>query len=215
MRGVDRRSGREATAGWRRGGLLTALTAVLTALLVGVVGAGAASAATLAADNFEDGNAAGWTTTGGTWIVVNEDSRVLRQSSYAANALARTGAPGWRDYIVSADVRPISFNGLPGHVGVVARAQSTNTYYALVLRPDNTAALLRVVSGRAATLATMPVAVRAGATYDLTFRLVGNALTGWVEGVGFSATDNFILQGPAGLTTTWASASFDNAWVRT
>jgi pectate lyase len=98
---------------------------------------------------------------------------------------------------------------------VVARAQSTDNYYALVLRPDDTAALLRVIGGRTTTLATMRVAVRTGATYDLTFRVVGSTLTGWVEGVGFSASDGFLRQGPAGLTTTWTTASFDNAWVRT
>lgn len=196
---------------WRRGGLLT----VMVALLIGFTGVGVASAATLASDDFEDGNAAGWVTTGGVWIVANENTRVLRQSSLAAGALARTGSLAWRDYTVTAQVEPTSFNGLPGFTGVVARAQSTSNYYALVLRPDNTAALLRVINNNASVLATLRVNVRTGVEYTLSLRASGRTLTGWVDGVRFAATDGFLLQGPAGLTTTWTTASFDNVEVNT
>lgn len=212
MRRTDRLQPGRWADGWRRGGLLT----VLIALLVGFTGVGAASAATLVNDNFEDGNAAGWTTTGGVWIVANENTKVLRQSSLAAGALARIGALSWRDYTVTAQVEPTSFNGLPGFTGVVARASSTTNYYALVLRPDNTAALLRVIGGQAAVLATQRVTVRTGVVYTLALRVAGRALTGSVNGgVRITATDGFLLQGPAGLTTTWTTASFDNVRVDT
>ncbi|MEO3930828.1 hypothetical protein ABGB07_44340 [Micromonosporaceae bacterium B7E4] len=198
-------------SGTRLGGQLV----VLVALLVAVTGVGTASAATLASDDFEDGNAAGWVTTGGTWIVAREESRVLRQSSLAANALARTGQPGWRDYTIVAEVRPDSFNGMPGFAGVVARAQSTTTFYALVLRPNNTVALTRTAQGTLTTLATAPMTVTPDRSYTLTLRTAGRTLTGSVDGTRLTASDGSILTGPAGLVTTWTAASFDNVSVDT
>ncbi|MBE1489465.1 hypothetical protein [Plantactinospora soyae] len=188
---------------------------MLVALLLAVTGVGTASAATLASDDFEDGNAAGWVTTGGTWIVTREESRVLRQSSLAGNALARTGQPGWRDYTIVAEVRPDSFNGMPGSVGVVARAQSSSTFYALVLRPNNTVALIRTVGGRSTTLAAASMTVAADRSYTLVLRTAGQTLTGLVGGVRLTASDGFILSGPAGLVTTWTIASFDDVSVDT
>ncbi|MBF9133559.1 hypothetical protein I0C86_32170 [Plantactinospora sp. S1510] len=188
---------------------------VLVALLLAVTGVGTASAASLVSDDFEDGNAAGWVTTGGTWIVVREESRVLRQSSLAAGALARTGQPGWRDYTIAAEVRPDSFNGMPGFAGVVVRAQSTTTFYALVLRPNDTVALTRTVGGRSTTLATKSVTVTEDRSYTLVLRAAGRNLTGSVDGVELTASDGFIHTGPAGLVTTWTTASFDDVSVDT
>jgi hypothetical protein len=185
----------------------------VAALLFTAIGAGTASAATLATDDFEDGNASGWTTTGGTWIVTREDSRVLRQSNLAVNALARTGQPGWRNYTVSADVTPDSFNGMPGFAGVVARAQSTTVYYALVVRPDDSAALIRTIGTTSTTLAEADVEVEEGTTYRLSLRVSGRNLTGTVGGKTLKATDGFITSGPAGLTTKYGTASFDNVTV--
>jgi glycosyl hydrolase family 59 (putative galactocerebrosidase) len=187
---------------------------ILAVLLAVFTGAGSASAATLAADDFEDGNAAGWTTTGGTWIV-NWDgsSRVLRQSSLAANALARVGSVSWRNYTVTADVKPESFNGMPGFAGVVARAQSTSDYYALVLRPNDTAALTRTVGGTTQTLATLKTSIEAGTWYTLSLGVDGRKLTGSVNGASITATDGFLYGGPAGFVTTWTTASFDEVVV--
>lgn len=187
---------------------------IVATLLAVFTGANAASAATLRTDGFEDGDAAGWTTTGGTWIVnLDGSNHVLRQSSLAANALARTGSLSWQDYRVTAQVRPESFNGLPGFAGVVARASSTANYYALVLRPNDTAALTRTVGGRSQTLATLPVSVDTGRWYTLSLTVDGQQLTGSVDGASFGASDGFLYEGPAGFTTTWTTASFDNVLV--
>jgi hypothetical protein len=188
----------------------------LVVLAVAAFGAGTASAATLTADNFEDGNAAGWTTTGGTWAVAQESSKVLRQSSLAANAVARTGSLSWQNYTVKADVKPSSYNGMPGFAGIVARAQSSSTYYALVLRPDDSVALIRSINGESSTLSSAPLAVSAGTTYTLSLRVAGQSLTGQVNGVRVTASDAFNLTaGPAGLVTTWTMTSFDNVSVNT
>ncbi len=180
-----------------------------------LAGMGRASAATLFTDNFEDGNAAGWVTTAGTWIVNQEQTKVLRQSSLVANALARTGQLSWSNYTVTAQVRPESFNGLPGFAGVVVRASSTSNYYALVLRADDTAALTRTVNGTTTTLAAIRFDVSLGTTYTVSLRTSGQTLVGSVGGQSLQATDGFLLQGPAGFTTTWAVAAFDNIVIST
>lgn len=209
MRLRDRsKGGRQASWASRVG-----LVAVLVGLLISATGVGAASAATLFSDDFEDGNAAGWVTTGGTWIVNSEESRVLHQSSYVDNALARVGQPGWSDYTVQADVTPTSFNGLPGFAGVVARANSTTNHYALVIRPNNTVALIRTIDSNATTLASARLQVSQGSRYTLSLTVSGQTLTGRAGGVVVSATDGFLLSGLGGLVTTWTSASFDNVVI--
>jgi hypothetical protein len=195
----------------RRGGLLVALTTALIAS----TGVGSASAATLIYDDFEDGNAAGWTTTGGTWIVnsLNYDSRVLRQSSFVEDALARRGSLSLRNYTVTADVSPESFNGLPGSAGVVARAASTDTYYSFVLNANDTVALTRTIDGTTQTLARAKFDVELDEWYTVSLKVSGQRLTGSVGDVSLRVTDGFLQQGPAGLSTTWANAVFDNVEV--
>jgi hypothetical protein len=196
---------------WRR---LTGPLVALAALLIVFTGVGNASAATLISDDFEDANAAGWTTTGGTWIVnMDGSNHVLRQSSFAANALARTGSASLRDYGVYAEVKPQSFNGLPGWAGVVARGQSTSNYYALVVRPDDTVAITRTVNGTTVTLASKKLTVDTGTWYNLTLFVSGTKLSGYANDVSLSATDGIITTGQPGLVTNWTSASFDTVVV--
>lgn len=209
MQQTDRSSVRSSRRRWYRGGLLvTAAVLAFTAF-----GAGTASAANLASDDFEDGTASGWTTTGGTWLVAQDGTLVLRQASMASNALARTGQPGWNDYTITAQVKAGSFYGLPGFVGVVARAQSTSNYYALVLRPNDTLALTRTIGGSSTVLASAPVSVEAGTWYTLRLTVNDREISGSANGVRVSASDSFNLSGPAGLVTTWTTASFDNVSI--
>ena len=57
---------------------------------------------TLFADNFEDGNADGWTKSGGSWSVVSDGSLVYRQSSTSSDARARAGSMSLTNYAVQA-----------------------------------------------------------------------------------------------------------------
>src|SRR5687768_8681405 len=95
----------------RRRMLGLAMAAVATGLLL--VPAVAAQAATRFSDGFQDGNADGWTFTGGSWAVVSENSGlVLRQRATlagVASAVANvTGAGSGFPTFVSAAVRPRS-----------------------------------------------------------------------------------------------------------
>jgi pectate lyase len=70
-----------------------------------------ALAATLFSDDFQDGNADGWSKSGGSWTVVADGSSAYRQSSTGADAKAHAGTATWANYGVQARVKPIAFNG--------------------------------------------------------------------------------------------------------
>jgi hypothetical protein len=82
-----------------------------------------------------------------------------------------------------------------------------------VLRPNDTAALTRTIGGTAQTLATAPVAVEPGAWHTLSLTVEGRRLTGTVGGVTLTASDSYLYGGPAGLVTTWTTASFDSVLI--
>ncbi|RVX45232.1 pectate lyase [Nonomuraea polychroma] len=200
-----RRSRRSVLAALAAG--VAAATAAATVLL----GVPSASAATLFGDDFEDGDAAGWSRSGGSWSVVTDGSRVYRQSGTSADARAVAGA-GWGDQAVQARVKPIAFNGSGRHVAVLARAQSTSTYYFLGLSNAGTVVLGKRTGGAPITLATATVA--AGDWYTLRLEAFGTTLRGFVNNVRVAtATDASIGSGRAGLAGYYASAAFDDVLV--
>ena len=125
------------------------LLVIALTVLLGIAGATAASADAFFGDTFDDGDAAGWTKTGGAWSVVADGSPAYRQASTGANARAQTGDPAWTDYTVRARVKPIAFATSARSAGITARATSMTNYYALVLTGGGGAAQLqRVTNGR-------------------------------------------------------------------
>ena len=191
---------------WMAFGLAAVLT--LAASLLVTVGA---HAATIFTDDFSDGNATGWTASGGTWSVA---SGAYRQSGTSSDARARAGSAAWTDYTVSADVTPLAFNGADRFVAVLARAQSNTSYYYLALRSSNRVELKRLVGGSATTLASTSFAVAVGTRYRVSLQARGPALTGSVNGTPLvSASDGQFAAGQIGLATFNASAEFDNVLV--
>ena len=196
------------------------MAVVTSMLLVGLAGAGNAAvrepvsaAALLFADDFSDGDAAGWTTSGGRWQVTFTDGGVYRQSSTSARAVARAGERWWEDYTVAARVRPVAPSSGNRAAGVLARINTSTTYYSLVLRTTGSAELAKTVSGRTTVLASAPVAVVAGTWYPVALSVFGDSLTGKVGDVTVSATDAAIPFGRIGLIAQYQSAEFDNVTV--
>lgn len=127
---------------------------MLAAAITGLVAAGAvllagptAHAATLLSDDFEDGNANGWSKSGGEWSVVSDGSLVLRQSKLGSS-LARqfNGSTSWADYTVQARVRPLAFDGTGRFVAIAARSTSATKMYRLALF-ENDRVELQAVNG--------------------------------------------------------------------
>jgi pectate lyase len=213
----DRNEPSVRSAGRWRNARLTAAAALTAAALVVVAAVAtgpAVFAATLFSDDFQDGNSAGWTTSGGSWSVVTDGSLVFRQSGTGADALARAGSSSWTDYTATANVKPLAFGASNRFVALLARAQSNTSYYFLALQADSTLVLGRRVSGTLTTLASTPFTVSTGTTYALSLTVQGSSLTGSVSGgPSLSATDSQFATGQVGFATRFASGWIDNVLV--
>ncbi|GAA2370571.1 hypothetical protein Cme02nite_45370 [Catellatospora methionotrophica] len=187
-------------------------TAVLAATVAfSAVAVGRADAANLFSDDFADGNASGWSTSGGSWSV---SGQAYRQSGTGADAKAQAGSTAWTDYTVQARVQPTAFGNSTRAAGVLARAQNTTNFYALVLTGAGTAQLRRVSGGGVTTLASAPVTVTTGTWYTLALRVSGSQLSGAVNGATLVSTaDGTFASGRVGLTASYASAAFDDVTV--
>jgi len=175
-----------------------------------------ANAATLFADDFEDGNSSGWSTNGGSWSVTTDGSRVLRQGGTSSDARAIAGTTSWTDYTVRTRVKPTAFNGGNRFVAVLARVQNSTNYYYLALRSNNTVELKRLVNGSSTTLDTASLTVSTGTWYTLELQVAGSALRGYVNGALVTeASDSRWASGRVGVATFYASANFDDVAVTT
>ncbi|MGW4460810.1 right-handed parallel beta-helix repeat-containing protein [Micromonospora sp. NPDC004704] len=173
-----------------------------------------AFAATLFSDNFEDGNADGWSKSGGTWAVVTDGSRALQQSNVgSANAREFSGSTSWAAYTVTARVKPTAY-GSGGLVGLLARAKSSTTFYRLALLPGNRVQLQVVNSGTVTVLADATRTVSTGTWYTLGLTVSGSNITATVDGaVVGSGTSGVAATGRIGVQTLYATASFDDVTV--
>src|SRR4051794_22972118 len=123
-----------ATAGGRRRrAALAGGFAVVVAAAAGITATAFAAGATLN-DDFEDGDTAGWSKSGGSWSVVTDGNRVARQAD-TGSELARlfAGDTGWTDYTLQARVRPVDLSAAGASAGVAARASGAHRFERLVL----------------------------------------------------------------------------------
>ncbi len=189
---------------------ITLGVAALLAFLVSF-SSSAQTQTTLFTDNFEDGDAKGWTKSGGTWSVVTDGTRVYKQSGTSSDARSRAGSTSWTDYAVEARIKPLSFNGTDRFVALLARAQGSTSYYYLTLRSSNKIELKKLVSGSSTTLASKTFTVTPGTWYTVRLEAVGTSLAAYVNGtLQLTATDSQFSSGNIGGATFYASAEFDD-----
>jgi hypothetical protein len=198
-------------------GLVLCGVAVSVALAVALP----AQAATRFSDNFEDGNANGWTFTGGSWAVMSEDgSFVLRQQASLAGVAAAvanvTGPGSGFPTFVAASAKPRTALGGTGSVAVLFNAADANNYFYAALRATVLEIGMRQ-NGTPRVLATTPYAATVGTWQRLTIDLnlpgrIGVIAAGTgpgaqvaVTGLGAATFGNRV-----GFAATDASASFDN-----
>ena len=189
------------------------LAAAVAAIAIAV--ASPATAATLFSDDFQDGNSAGWTTSGGTWTVVADGStQVFRQSGTSSDARARAGTTTWTNYTVTARVKPTAVNGSNRFAALLARVQSNTSYYYLALRSNNTVELKKLVGGSSTTLATGAATFTLNSWYTLSLDVSGTTLRGSVNGgTPLVANDSQFASGQVGVATFNAAANFDDVLV--
>nr|WP_230205051.1 family 16 glycoside hydrolase [Parafrankia elaeagni] len=189
------------------------LAASLAALLLVI--APSASAAALFSDDFADGNADGWSKSGGSWSVVTDGTPAYRQTNLGSElARAFAGSTSWTDYSLQARVRPLAFDGAQRYVGIGARTASNTKFYRLVLLNSNRAELQAVSGSSVTVLGGVSRTVSTGSWYTLRVDVSGTTISGYVDGtlIG-SGTDSSITAGRISLQTFHATASFDDVLV--
>ncbi len=112
--------------------------------------------------------------------------------------LLMQGTREWTNIEVSADVTPHMVKA----AGIATRVQGLERYYALVLRDDGTAALIKVLDGQH-VLVARPYDWSVGTTYQLRLRAQGSHLCGLINDVQmFDVEDGDLENGGIALLCT-------------
>ncbi|WP_204787655.1 hypothetical protein [Paenibacillus oryzisoli] len=168
---------------------------------------------TLLSENFESGNAQGWTGLNGSWSIVLDATTAYKQSTNtAAEAVTTTGNTNWTDYNIQADVNlKSSTNGAAS--GIIGRYKDNNNYYLLRLS-TNQIQLLKKVNGTFTTVASKAYTVSLNTVYNLKLSMKGSSFVGSVNGIDeLMVNDSSITTGKIGLRTYNQVATFDNVQV--
>ncbi|PBC89240.1 uncharacterized protein DUF1080 [Caldicellulosiruptor bescii] len=172
-----------------------------------------AKAATLLTDDFEDGNRDGWSTSNGSWSVVVDGSKVLKQASTGSEARAYTGSSDWSDYTVEAKVKVLNVKDSSSGAGVIVRYKNSGNFYALVLRGSKIE-IGKKLNSNWSTLAFKSFTLDQDTWYNVKLEVNGSKLVGYVNGSQvLSASDLSITTGKAGLIADRCVAEFDDVVV--
>jgi hypothetical protein len=173
------------------------------------------SAPALLEDNFEDGNAAGWTVESGTVAVIRRGpSRLLRQSDITGEGAAILAASNMGNQSVQSDIQPVTFAGANAWIGLATRYINARNHYSAALINPGRIALRRTQAGRMVTLASSSIAVGPGRRYNLRLESIGSRHRVYVNGQRvLDALDSQLDRGRVAVLTSKASADFDNVIV--
>jgi hypothetical protein len=196
-------------------------------LSLGLSAATAQATTTLLADDFKDGNAAGWTPTNAAeWSVVSDGTELTyhRAASSATWNDSLIGQYSWTDTSVEATVRVNSFLS-PGNAAYMAavyarysgNSPSTTNGYFVTVRGDGAIGINKRTNGVNVSLSSFPAAgVIAGSYYTIRLEVIGanpvrlNAYLNGVLRVTAVDANSWIANGQVGFGTFGADASFDN-----
>lgn len=190
----------------------------------GEAGAGGAGPGSVFSDDFEDGDAAGWTTSSGRWAVVDDDGNsVAEQTQFDGNTLRVASVTDcWSDVVVEARVKVLDFGGnsTSYSANVFARYVDSETYYVLGINSGSNGQLFigKAVPGggftRIATEGGFGFQDNEDVWFTLRLEVVGTSLRAYLDdSLELEATDSQITSGGIGVGTTHASARFDDVKV--
>jgi hypothetical protein len=168
----------------------------------------------LASDNFEDGDANGWTTNGGTWSVVQDGTEMYKQAAASGTYNSSVGDSSWADYTVQAKVKPLSFNGSTGSVGIRTRFMNDSNFYNFRYQ-DGKLQILKRVSDVSTVLIDKAYTINTGTTYTFKASVKGSTLQFYVNGnLELSDTDSSLTAGKSALALNNATAEFDDVLIQ-
>lgn len=167
----------------------------------------------LFSDNFEDGDAAGWTTASGTWSVVTDGTNVLAQKANNTTGLITAG-DSWTDYVLEAKMKMPITNA---NAGILFRVIDSDNYYMYRI---NSAAkkleLYKCVNGALTSVSSASFTATANNWYTVKAVVKGNTIKGYVDGelkTEWTNPETELTAGKIGLRTTTLSAVFDDVAV--
>jgi len=166
-------------------------------------------------DDFQDGNAQGWTPIGGSFNVTsNGTSLVYRQSNTAGNAAALLSNVSSADQSIQADIVPRAFDGADRWFGLVARYVNASNYYYVTARSSGGILLKKMVGGSFTTLAVAPLTVSLNRTHRLRLEAVGDHIRVLVnEKPLLMVRDDDLSGGQPGVMMYRTRADYDNVLV--
>ncbi len=168
----------------------------------------------LVQDDFEDGNALGWTPLAGSAfsVVSSNGSRVYRQSSSAGDAAATRSGVDWTNQGIEAVVTPRAFSSTGSKwFGLTVRQRDAGNYYYLTVRGTNQAELRSLRNGAINVLYSTEVPVALNRPYRLRLEAVGTWIRAYVDGQLIAQVQDTVhTHGTAGVRTYNAAADFDN-----
>lgn len=165
-------------------------------------------------DDFEDGDANGWTTVGGTWSVLADGSQVYAQSATSGEFISRPGITSWTDYTVRARVK---IGSTSGNAGVLFRYTDASNFYTLrAVDGMDRLELYKKVGGTLTLLASVPVPVVANQFHTLQVTVAGNHVRGWFDGaplINWTNPTTQLTSGGIGLRSHSSTARYDDVLV--
>ncbi|CAK4853276.1 unnamed protein product [Aphanomyces euteiches] len=151
-------------------------------------------------DDFNDGNANGWTSTSGTWSVI---SSAYSGTANSGLSYSVAGDPAWTDYTLEAKVNVTNNVGGNKDAGLVFRYTDVNDYYVLYLKNnDNTGRkmeIVKVVGGVKTSLTFANPSIAPDTFYTYKIVLNGTSIQAYKDGtLVLSTTDSSFSSGKIG-----------------
>jgi hypothetical protein len=172
--------------------------------------------ASLSQDDFQDGDASGWSTTPGSLFGVASSGtfRFYRQSSVAGNSAALWQNTIGNDQAIQADITPRAFDGADRWFGLATRYTDINNYYYVTARSGGGIQLKRIRAGVFTTLGSAALPVAIGTTHRIRLESVSDHVRVLVNDKPvIGVRDSALSGGRPGLMTYKTRADFDNVIV--
>jgi hypothetical protein len=169
-------------------------------------------------DDFEDRNAAEWTSIPGSVVSVpsNGLSFFYRQSSVASDAGSLRTGLDLRNQSIEAEVVGRTFAAGTGErwFGLLVRQTDPNNLYYFTLRNNNEISLRKRVNGVVTVLDSAPMPVQLNRRYKLRLEAVNSRIAAYIDGqLRLEAVDRSLRNGTAGLRMFRAAADYDNVVI--
>ena len=168
-------------------------------------------------DDFEDGNADGWSAVTGTWSVEDDSGNDVYRQSNTTSIVSRSvaGEAGWTDYSVEAKIKYEISGDVVRNVGINARYIDANNYYfANYDANSNTIYIGKKVAGATTNFQSKSKTLNPNTAYKFKFEVSGSTLKLYIDDVEeLSETDASLASGKIGLYTYKQTAKFDDVLV--